>query len=131
MFTGFGRTWEDIKPASPSGVTDARATVKKYRAALWKYGFDPESWQPTAQPIMVNNDAMYFFAVKGILFYTRSQTLYNLSENFEAIAEVTAALAVAGSVSDAVSEVGMFTSAESAISTVNAAEASIDIAVGF
>ena len=72
IFDQTRKIWMDIKPMSPAGLADAKATWDLYNSNFSRIGYAPDvAWIPTFQnPIGYDNKLFFVFNVQGILFYT-------------------------------------------------------------
>jgi RHS repeat-associated protein len=127
-------TWEEIKPFTPSGVLRAIASETLYRTLLSPLGFDAESWMPWAQPILVDNEVVFLFAIDGILFYTDQDKAF---EEGLALTSLAGATALASQLNSTIvleganAARGLFGGARAAINAAISVESDVDVAFGF
>lgn len=115
-----GKTWEELKKASFYGTQDAILKNFKYHVALDQYGFTPEDWEPWDEPLDVNNEAYWVWSAGGgIIFWTKSEDLYNQRPSLAQIRAVSLALQTSAGL-------GLFGAAEAAIDAVVSTEEAVD-----
>ncbi len=115
-----GKTWEELKKGSFNGVDSGVIKNIQYGLELDRYGFSPEDWEPWDQPILINNEAYWYWAVGGgIIFWTKWEQLYNERPSLGQARAVSLAL-------KATTTLGIFAAAQAAIDAVVSAEITVD-----